>query len=402
MKKIMIIDDLKENLSLLDKTLSNIGYDIRIFMNPLDALKAINYSSPDLILLDISMPQMSGLELCREIKKQSTLKDIPIIFLTAQDDKETKVKAFNYGGVDYITKPFIIEELCARVETHLKISELQKDLENMNIKLEDKVKERTEQLINELEAKRVVELKLKEALSEAEEANKSKNMFLSNMSHELRTPMNGIIGMTEILKDSNLSEELKTIIEYQEEAEEILLKIIDNLLNIEKLESGNIDIKIEKINIKDIVKANTLKNDLSASKKGLKISYIYDEAIPDILSGDREKIEEALQNLLNNAIKFTELGEIKVTLIKISESEEWIETEISVEDTGIGIDEDESNKLFQLFTQGDISYTKVYQGLGLGLVISKKMIEAINGEIGYESEKGKGSRFYLRFKLNKI
>jgi signal transduction histidine kinase len=401
MKKIMIIDDLKENLSVLDKTLSNIGYDIRVFMNPLDALKEIKNTLPDLILLDINMPQMSGLELCKEIKKEIISKDVPIIFLTAQDDKETKIRAFSSGGVDYITKPFVIEELCARVETHLKISGLQKDLENMNIMLEDKVKERTEQLINELEAKRVVEKKLKAALIEAEEANKAKNMFLSNMSHELRTPMNGIIGMTEILKESNLSEELQIMIEYQSEAEETLLRIIENLFNIEKLESGNIEKKNEEINIKDIIKTNVLKNDLYASKKGLKILHSYNETIPETLYGDGEKIEDVLQNLLSNAIKFTESGEIKVEIKKLFESDEFIETEISVEDTGVGIAEEERDNLFKMFTQGDISYTKVYQGMGLGLVIAEKLVESMNGEIGYESEKGKGSRFYFKIKLAK-
>lgn len=398
MSKVMIVDDLKENLSLLDITLSKCGYETRIFGNPMTALKAVEECNPDLILLDINMPQMSGFELCSEIKKNESIKNIPIIFLTAQEDKESKVKAFECGGVDYITKPFIIEELCARVKNHLEISALQRKLENMNIKLEEKVQERTKNLLEELEIRKKVEKKLKSALMEVSEANNAKKIFLANMNHEIRTPINGIVGMTEILRDSTLSEELKSILEYQKEAEDTLMKIVDNLIDMQKYETGNIEIKSESIDLKDIVKTVILKNDITAMKKELKLFSVVDEDFPEKIIADGEKIEEILMQFLNNSLKFTETGEIAVEVKKISETDEFIEIEFSVKDSGKGISENEKEKMFKMFSQGDNSYTKIYKGLGLGLAISKKLTEAMNGEIGYESEEGKGSRFYFKIK----
>lgn len=395
MSRIMIIDDLKENLGLLDKTLSKQGYDIRVFNNPMIALKAIANSRPDLILLDINMPQMNGFEVCIEIKKDNKAKSIPIIFLTAQDDKESKIKAFNYGGVDYITKPFIMEELCARVETHIKISSLQRELQEMNEILEEKVKLRTKELENELQIRRETEKKLQIAKEEAENANRAKTMFLANVSHELRTPLNGIVGITEILKSSTITEELKEFLEYQIEAEETMIKLVEDLLNIEKIETDKVELQLSKMNLKESIKREILMIESRAEKKEIEVYANIEEEIPEILIGDEEKVCEVISQLLNNALKFTEKGSIGIEVKKREENKNSITIEFSIQDTGIGIGEEEKIRLFQIFSQGDGSYTKNYQGMGLGLMISIKMVEAMGGELDYSSEKGKGSRFYF-------
>lgn len=401
MSRIMIIDDLKENLGLLDKTLSKQGYDIRVFNNPVIALKAIANSRPDLILLDINMPQMNGFDVCIEIKKDNKAKTIPIIFLTAQDDKESKIKAFNYGGVDYITKPFIMEELCARVETHLKISSLQRELQEMNEILEEKVKLRTEELENELQIRRETEKKLQIAKEEAENANRSKTMFLANVSHELRTPLNGIVGITEIMKSSNISEELKEFLEYQTEAEETMIKLVEDLLNIEKIETDKVELELSKMNLKESIKREILRVESRAEKKEIAVYENIEEDIPEILIGDEEKVCEVVSQLLNNALKFTENGSIRIEVKKRAENKNSITIEFSIQDTGIGIGEDEKIRLFQIFSQGDGGYTKNYQGMGLGLMISRKIVEAMGGELDYSSEKGKGSRFYFILTFDK-
>lgn len=395
MSRIMIIDDLKENLGLLDKTLSKQGYDIRVFNNPMIALKAIANSRPDLILLDINMPQMNGFEVCIEIKKDNKAKSIPIIFLTAQDDKESKIKAFNYGGVDYITKPFIMEELCARVETHIKISSLQRELQEMNEILEEKVKLRTKELENELQIRRETEKKLQIAKEEAENANRAKTMFLANVSHDLRTPLNGIVGITEILKSSTITEELKEFLEYQIEAEETMIKLVEDLLNIEKIETDKVELQLSKMNLKESIKREILMIESRAEKKEIEVYANIEEEIPEILIGDEEKVCEVISQLLNNALKFTEKGSIGIEVKKREENKNSITIEFSIQDTGIGIGEEEKIRLFQIFSQGDGSYTKNYQGMGLGLMISIKMVEAMGGELDYSSEKGKGSRFYF-------
>lgn len=398
MSKIMIIDDVKENLSLLDRTLSVYSYDIRVFNNPLLALKNIEEIMPDLILLDINMPQMNGYEVCETIKTKEKLRDVPIIFLTAQDDTESKVKAFKNGGVDYITKPFIIEELCARVETQLKISSIQKELKNTNTVLEERVKARTQKLFEELQERKVLEKKLRIAVEEAQIANRAKSAFLSNMSHELRTPMNAICGMTELLKMEEVSEEQKKYLLYQTEAELNLLKIINDILDMEKMEKGTIDLKEECIDLKGILGREFINYERKAKNKGLIIEQNVEVGIPDRLFGDREKIERILENIVNNAIKFTEKGNIKINITKKQE-ENFTEVIFSVSDTGKGIEVGEAERIFKPFEQGDSSYTKKYQGIGMGLIIAKRFIKAMDGDIRFTSELGKGTTFYFNIKL---
>lgn len=341
------------------------------------------------------MPQMNGFEVCIEIKKDNKAKSIPIIFLTAQDDKESKIKAFNYGGVDYITKPFIMEELCARVETHIKISSLQRELQEMNEILEEKVKLRTKELENELQIRRETEKKLQIAKEEAENANRAKTMFLANVSHELRTPLNGIVGITEILKSSTITEELKEFLEYQIEAEETMIKLVEYLLNIEKIETDKVELQLSKMNLEESIKREILMIESRAEKKEIEVYANIEEEIHEILIGDEEKVCEVISQLLNNALKFTEKGSIGIEVKKREENKNSITIEFSIQDTGIGIGEEEKIRLFQIFSQGDGSYTKNYQGMGLGLMISIKMVEAMGGELDYSSEKGKGSRFYF-------
>ncbi len=230
------------------------------------------------------------------------------------------------------------------------------------------------------------------------EANKAKSYFLANMSHEIRTPMNGIIGFTELLKNSPLSKEQKEYIDIIEKSADNLLNIINNILDLSKLESNKVE--LEHI-IFDTAKEFDSTVDtfaVIASEKNIELNYYLDPSINKKLKGDPTKIKEVLTNLLNNAIKFTENGgeidvEIKKSFSAANENKVWIE--FSVEDTGIGMSPKQLEKIFQPFIQADSSINRKYGGTGLGLTITKQYIELLGGELKVESQEGVGSKFYF-------
>lgn len=398
MSRIMIVDDVKENISLLDKIFNSYNYDVRVFTNPINALRALKEVEPDLILLDINMPQMGGFEVCKIIKSSNETKDIPVIFLTAQSDKESKIKAFEYGGVDYITKPFVIEELEARVKTHLKMSEMRKELMNTNAKLEEKVYSRTMKMFEELEERKKLEEKLRLAVDEAQEANRAKTLFMANMSHELRTPMNGIFGMTELLKMSGLNEEQNDYVNMISEAGDNLIRIINNLLDWERIEKGDTEKCDEIFSIRELLKNIVLTYSKKAEQKGLKITLEIEEEVDENICADKERIKVIADNIISNAVKFTEHGNVEVTAAIESESDEQV-LRVTVNDTGKGMSKEESERIFSPFVQGDLSYTKRYQGIGLGLLLSRKYAKILGGEITFFTEEGKGSRFLIRIPI---
>jgi len=230
------------------------------------------------------------------------------------------------------------------------------------------------------------------------EANKAKSYFLANMSHEIRTPMNGIIGFTELLKNSKLTKEQKEYIDIIEKSADNLLSIINNILDLSKLESNKVE--LEHI-IFDTAKEFDSTIDtfaVIASEKNIELNYFLDPYINKKLKGDPTKIKEVLTNLLNNAIKFTESGgeidvEIKKSFSSANENKVWVE--FSVEDSGIGMSKKQLEKIFQPFIQADSSINRKYGGTGLGLTITKQYIELLGGELKVESQEGVGSKFYF-------
>jgi PAS domain S-box-containing protein len=242
---------------------------------------------------------------------------------------------------------------------------------------------------------------LTEAKEQAEAANRAKSEFLANMSHEIRTPMNGVLGMAELLSQTGLLENQMQYLEYIRISADNLLVIINDILNLSKLESGKIEMEVKEFDVESMV--GNLLNLLAvgAQKKGVEVVYYQDNNIPEVLEGDEIKIKQILVNIIGNSVKFTERGEIFIEAKKTGEEGDMLDIEFSISDSGIGLDQEISEKLFKPFMQGDLSYTKKYQGTGLGLAISKKLVELMGGNIGVTSELGKGSRFYFTLQLKK-
>ncbi len=238
---------------------------------------------------------------------------------------------------------------------------------------------------------------------EALEANASKSLFLANMSHEIRTPLNGIVGFTELLKSTGLNEEQKEFVNIIEKSSENLLSIINNILDLSKIESNKTELDIiifdPIVEFENAVETYAMR----ASEKNIELNFFLDPAIDKKLLGDAVKIKEVIINLLSNAVKFTDFGgKINVEIRKVSTIDNHTEISFSIEDNGVGMTKEQQLNVFSAFTQADVSITRKYGGTGLGLTISTKFLDLMGSELKLESEKEKGTRFYFNIVFEEV
>ncbi len=377
--RVLIADDDEDDYILTRDLLHQIGRErFRLDWTPSfeTALQAIELNQHDVYLFDYHLGHSDGLALMREALARGC--KAPIILLTGNDDWETDVEAMKAGAADYLVKGHLDPRLLER---------------SIRYALERKrAQEELLQYAHEIERKN---RDLAQAVQVSQEATKLKSQFLANVSHEIRTPMNGVLGMTELLLDSELTVEQRDYAETAFRSAEALLDIIDSILDLSKIEAGKLQLEAL-----DFSPAEVLQDVLKlvsgrARSKGLKVTAEVSDETRGQLRGDPVRLRQVLLNLVSNAIKFTEHGEVAVKVSVAGRSEQGVQLLFEVRDTGIGLTADAQARLFQPFVQADGSITRKYGGTGLGLAICKQLIELMDGRVGVDSQPDQGSRFWF-------
>ena len=357
MKSILIVDDNPANIGILFECLENEGFRIVVAQDGADAVEIARNTTPNLILLDIIMPEMDGFSTCIELKKYENTKDIPIIFMTALTDTDNKLKGFNLGAVDYICKPFQQEEVIARIKTHLTIQEQKNNLLRLN---------------------------------------REKEKMISIIAHDLRSPFNGILGLLNLLTDSYHTiddNERLQYIQYINDSAESVYSLVEELLTWIISGKGELDFNPKELELFKIAESSVSVARNNATSKNIHIKIDIDKDIK--IFADANMISAVIRNIVSNSVKFTASG----GEISVCASKNTHKIKLIISDTGVGMRNEVIDNILSgsgyLSTPG----TANEPGTGLGLIISKEFIDKNNGSLDISSSPGKGTDFIINIPI---
>ncbi|MEM6433269.1 MAG: hybrid sensor histidine kinase/response regulator [Cyanobacteria bacterium P01_D01_bin.115] len=405
---ILVVDDRADNLRLLATMLSEQGYKVRKILKGELTLEVAQINPPDLILLDVRMPKINGFEVCQQLKADHHTESIPIIFLSASDEHLDKVKAFRVGGEDFITKPFEITEVLARIGHQLKLVRLKRQLRAQNQQLQAEVAERLkaeaalQQANDDLEARvsqRTLELtqanqyqqqlgqQLQQSLAQEQKLSQLKSQIITTIAHEYRTPMSIIsssIGMLEDYGDRLTGQLRNKHFGRVQKAMQRMTDLIDEVIFLNQLEFETLEIQRETVSFQELIDSVSIQ--IKASSELCPAFQVEIDPACDHQMIDRRLMTKILLNVLHNAAKFSPAPS-PITVQVFCTSEQLC---IIVEDTGMGIPEQELARVFESFYRAQNAEN--IQGIGLGLTIALKCTHLLNGQIDIESQLDLGTR----------
>ncbi|MGM8213262.1 ATP-binding protein [Virgibacillus sp. W0430] len=395
--RILIADDEAVNLQVLVNQLTLEGYDVSTAMNGKEVLQIIKKQPPDLLILDIMMPQMSGYEVCQQLRKKYTLMELPILMLTAKNQIHDKVVSFDVGANDYVVKPCDKQELISRVKTLVRMRNLNKEIIEINMHLEDKVYQRTEAL-------KATNLKLQQKNEELVEMSASRQRLLANIAHELGTPVTLIHSYMQSLQQGLVTVDDEHYNELIRNTINILNRLISDLFDLSTLEAGEKSMTMRAVHLDDwlnnvlnrceftVVQANRIFKRPKLPSYFKKIT-----AVVDI-----ERMDQVFSNLASNAIKNTEENNGCIS-IAFDIDERADSLYISIKDNGYGIKEEDLPFIFNRFYKGTVQMSEQKQqaGAGLGLAIVKEIIDRHNGSIRAQSIVNTGTTFSIKLPIKK-
>ncbi|MCL2662537.1 MAG: response regulator [Oscillospiraceae bacterium] len=382
---ILVIDDSTLVLTVVTNILGEL-YNISTAQSATEAYSLMGQMIPDLILLDLEMPEINGFDFMQKIKASPKWKDIPVLFLTGIADREKEEYALELGAAEYLLKPIVDGILLKRVHFHLELHHFKK-------KMNELVESKTEELIQtrkELES--VVDTAKKDILV--------KSSFLASMSHEIRTPMNSIMGFSEIALDTEPNPETRGYIQRIKESTILLLRVINDILDLSKIEAGKMDMEYISFGVNSVINSCQTMISQQLNEKGIKFAIHVDEQLRDMqLLGDPVRLYQAVLNLLSNSAKFTQKGTVTLSALLMSTDKEEAVVRFVVEDSGIGMTNEQLEFSFEPFAQINTDLTRPNAGTGLGLPITKSIVEIMGGKLFAVSQLGVGSKFTIEIKF---
>ena len=399
---ILYVEDDEGLARLLQKRLDRQGFHIQIATSGEDALKILKTKSFQAILLDYTLPGMSGIDVLKAIAPVNG--EPPVIMLTVGGNEYLAVEAIREGAEDYLIKDVnqtyldLLPHVIRAAVTKLSLMRENKEQQDRLKYYISEIEKRNADLTQEIQERKDLEIRLREAKDKAETANIAKSEFLANMSHEIRTPMNAVIGLSNILaRSAPLTEKQKEFINTLRLSADSLLDLINDLLDISRIEAYSVEFENIAFDPAKIVQEIASMLSIKAAEKGIQFIVANDIANDTKYMGDPVRIRQIIMNLCSNAVKFTENGSVRVSLTSLTDKDRSIH--LKVEDTGIGISQDKIGQIFEKFVQADSSINRKYGGTGLGLAITKTLTEAMGGSIDVESYIGKGSIFKVTLPL---
>lgn len=389
--KILIIDDNPDNLKVLYISLKSAGFEVLVAEDGITGIEVVEYARPELILLDVMMPEIDGFEVCRRLKTNVATQNIPVIFLTALSETVNKLTGFQVGGVDYITQPIEHEEVIARVRTHLTLTRTRRKLLQQNHQLQAEI-DRRQQIEGELKQSRrslqlnndSLEQTVADRTAELATSNQDLEHFAYIASHDLRQPIRKIRMCTEYLAEDYarcFDQQAEEYFNYITKSTDRMYLLIDDLLAYSRVGK---QAKCQPVNLETTIQEVLEDLSMTIDETNATIKY---QDLPSIKANPRE-IRQLFSNLIGNSLKFTSDRSPQIVITATSQENYWL---ISVEDNGIGIDPQFSDKIFQMFQR--LHQNSEYEGTGIGLAICQKVVTSHGGEIWLESELGQGAIF---------